>query len=92
MNSPLSMREISSTSSMSSCKLPPLTRIFSRHSFIFPGSSACCKAMFVKPMMTFIGVRMSCDMRERNSDFASFARRAASAALIRSFSRRFSSL
>ena len=48
--------------------------------------------MFVTPMMTFIGVRMSCDMRERNSDFASFARRAASAALIRSFSRRFSSL
>ena len=92
MNSPLSMREIPSTSSMSSCKLPPLTRIFSRHSFIFSGSSACCKAMFVKPMMTFIGVRMSCDMRERNSDFASFARRAASAALIRSFSRRFSSL
>ena len=92
MNSPLSMREISSTSSMSSCKLPPLTRIFSRHSFIFPGSSACCKAMFVKPMMTFIGVRISCDMRERNSDFASFARRATSAALIRSFSRRFSSL
>ena len=86
------MCEMSGTSSMSSCKLLPLTRIFSRRSFILPGSSACCRAMFVKPMMTFIGVRISCDMRERNSDFASFARRAASAALIRSFSRRFSSL
>ena len=86
------MREMSGTSSMSSCKLLPLTRIFSRHSFILPGSSACCRAMFVKPMMTFIGVRISCDMRERNSDFAPFARRASSAALIRSFSRRFSSL
>ena len=36
--------------------------------------------MAVMPMMPFIGVRISCDMRERNSLFAKLARRASSEA------------
>ena len=49
-------------------------------------------AILTKPIITFIGVLMSCDILDRKSDFASFARLASSAAIIQLFSRCFSSV
>ena len=48
--------------------------IFSRQAFTLTGSFSWERAMKVMPMTTFSGVRMSCEMLERNCDFALLAR------------------
>jgi|GEM_PF-3810089 len=65
---------------MSAMRCSDVTSIFSRQARAFSSSCAFSSAMAVMPMMPFIGVRISCDMRERNSLFAKLARRASSEA------------
>ena len=54
---------------MSAMRCSDVTSIFSRQARAFSSSCAFSSAMAVMPMMPFIGVRISCDMRERNSLF-----------------------
>ena len=46
---------------------------FSRHVRTLPSSPMLSRAMAVMPMMPFMGVRISCDMRDRNSVLARLA-------------------
>ena len=70
---PLSMRAMSSTSLMRPSRWRLDFVIFPRHSTTLAWLSMFAPAIAVRPMIAFIGVRMSCDMFERNSVFARFA-------------------
>lgn len=59
---------------MSAMRWREATATFSKHSRTFSSSPIRSRAMEVMPMMPFIGVRISCDMRERNSLLARLAR------------------
>lgn len=78
---PLSMRLMSSTSliRLGRCSLEVL--IFRRYSLTSSLLSRCVSAREVKPMMAFMGVRMSWDMLLRNWVFARLACSAAVSAV-----------
>ena len=92
---PLSMRLISRTSLIKLNRWFPEVIIFRR----YPSTCSLCsrwlRASVVKPMIAFIGVRISCDILERNVLFARFARfackRASSSVFFFSISLRVSS-
>lgn len=67
---PLSMRPISSISSMSPSSSFPDRAMVSRHSAMRLGSFRLLLAMVVMPIMAFIGVRISWDILARNRDLA----------------------
>ena len=75
---PASILLISSTSLMMASRCLLAEVIFPRHSVSFSGSCRWVPAMAVMPMMAFMGVRMSWDIRERKSVLALLARLAAS--------------
>ena len=69
---PLSMLLISSTSLMRESRCSELSSIFFRQ-FCTSGFGSFFIAMVVKPIMAFIGVRMSCDILLRKVVFAMLA-------------------
>ena len=79
---PFSIFEMSSTSLISPSRWSDASPIFFSVSATFSRSSGLLRASCSVPRITFIGVRISWLMRERNSDFAAFA---ASATSIASF-------
>ena len=87
---PLSILDISKISLMSASRNLAEFSTLSRQSRTRSGSSHDSLAMESIPMIAFMGVRMSWDMRERKSDLARLARSAISRAL-RSSSERSSS-
>ena len=82
---PLSILDISRTSLIRPrrCSLPDFN--FSRYSFTRTGLSACFSARVTKPVIAFIGVRMSWLMFDKKRDFALFAFSAEARASSRSF-------
>ena len=83
-NFPLSTFEISRISLISVSKWLPARLILRRFSPVDSISLRFFCAIAVRPMIAFIGVRISCDMVERKSVFALFAE-SASIAAFRSF-------
>ena len=73
---PLSILDMSSTSLMRTSRCLEERLIFLRHSTTLASFPAFCRAMRVMPMTPFMGVRISWDMRERNSLLARLARSA----------------
>ena len=76
------MAAISRMSLTSCCRYEPAIRICSRLSLTFCRSLTELLAISRKPMIAFSGVRISCAIRDRKSDFAWLARSASFAALI----------
>ncbi len=70
---PLSIRLISSTSLIRLKRWLPDVIILLRYSLTCSLLSICVTARFVNPTIAFIGVRISCDILERNTLFALLA-------------------
>ncbi len=85
LNFPDSILLISSTSLIRDSRCLPAVVIFARQSLILSLSSICVSAIAVSPIIAFIGVRISWDIRERKSILAllalSASRNACSSAL-----------
>ena len=67
---PLSIRDMSSTSLIRDSKCPEAAVILFRHDSTFSLSSRFFKAIFVIPIIPFIGVLMSWDMEEKKAVLA----------------------
>ena len=78
---PLSILATSKTSLMSDSRKRDDKAILFRHSLSRSGLPTFMPAMAVIPMIAFIGVLMSCDIRERNSLLAWLACSAATSAI-----------
>jgi len=82
---PLSMRDISNTSLISPSKCLLDLVILPRQSSTLSWLSIFAPAIAVIPTIAFIGVRMSCDIFDKNSVFKLFALFAASQVSLKTF-------